>query len=90
MCPAAAAGAGGADPAALVCGVAEGICLTGLELRDPVQALSRGVGDAGQDRADDLVFPAGYRPRQAEQFGGDTVRARLSSSGMSSFWAHQS
>jgi hypothetical membrane protein len=36
--PAAAAGAGGADPAALVCGVAEGICHAGFEFREPVQA----------------------------------------------------
>ena len=64
-----AAGAGDADAAALVGGVAEAVGEAGLELGEAVEALGGGVGDAGQDGGDDLVFPAGDRAREAEQLG---------------------
>ena len=35
--------------------------------------LSEVAGDAGQDGADDLVLPSGYRPREADQLGDVVV-----------------
>lgn len=45
----------------------------GFELGEPVQALGGGVGDPGQDRAEDLVLPPGNRPGEADQLGDVVV-----------------
>jgi DNA-binding XRE family transcriptional regulator len=66
-------GAGDPDTAALVRGVAEGICHAGFQLRDPVQGLGPCIRHAGQDRRDDLVLPLRYCPGQREQLGDVVV-----------------
>jgi putative DNA methylase len=63
------AGAGDADAAALVCGVAEAVGVAGLEFGEAVEAFGGGVGDAAGHGGDDLVFPAGYGAREGLQLG---------------------
>jgi hypothetical protein len=55
--------------------------LPSSSLGDPVEALGRGVGDAGRDCGDDLVLPAGDRRCEGDQLGdvlvlGATSRRR--------------
>ena len=63
------AGAGGADAASLVGGVAEAVGVAGFELGDAVEAFGAGVGHAGQDGGDDLVLPAGDGTGEGGQLG---------------------
>jgi hypothetical protein len=60
---------------ALVQRVTESVRQAGLELGEPVQALRCGVGDPGDHRSDDLVFPAGDGPGQREELGDVVVLA---------------
>ena len=64
-----AAGAGDADAAALVCGVAEAVGVAGLEFGEAVEAFGGGVGDAGGHGGDDLVFPACDGAGEGPEFG---------------------
>jgi hypothetical protein len=67
--PAGAAGAGDADAAALIGGVAEAVSVAGFEFGEPVEAFGGGVGDAGEHGGDDLVFPAGDGAGEGLEFG---------------------
>jgi hypothetical protein len=66
-------GAGNADAPALAGRVTESAGQASLESGEPVQALGGRVRDPGQDRADDLVLPPGYRPGQAGHLGDVVV-----------------
>ena len=43
--------------------------MAGFELGDAVEALGPGIGHAGEDGGDDLVFPAGDRAGERGQLG---------------------
>ena len=65
--------AGDADAAALVCGVTEAVGVAGFEFGEAVEAFGGGVGDAGDDGGDDLVFPACDGVREGLEFGDALV-----------------
>src|SRR5690349_302033 len=71
--PPGAAGAGDAIASALVGRVPESVCQAGLQFGEAVQALGGRVRNASQDRADDLVLPAGDCPGEGQEFGDVVV-----------------